>query len=154
MNKNEPIKDESEEFEDKLSVDEYGEVINSEKTYKGIAKRLKLGRSVLIGWTDENATHFDILFAYQVNSIVGQALNGVFVGDHFLSSNFQGGIRPSDLFVSIMRVGCFGFEIENTNTDWGYYSEKLGSRGSLGETTGKKIAELINGIKKELWAES
>jgi hypothetical protein len=49
-----------------------------------------------------------------------------------------------------MRVGCFGFEVNKEDIDWGYYDEKLGGRFKLGETSGQKVAELINGIKKYL----
>ncbi len=46
-----------------------------------------------------------------------------------------------------MRVGCFGFESNNTDTNAGYYSEKLRIGGSA---TSEKLAELINGVKKLL----
>lgn len=133
-----------------MNINEYHEVMNGEETYKAIALRLKEHHSVFIGWVDEHATHFDILFSYGADASLGQVLNGVFVADHFLSGSFQGGVRPTDLFVSIMRVGAFGFDVENTDTDWGYYDEKLGGRFKLGETTATKIAELINGVKKAL----
>lgn len=112
---------------------EYGEIINGQDTYESIATALQVGKSILIGWTDEMSTHYDILFTKDP-SISG--------------TNIQGGIRRDDLFVSIMRIGCFGFEIENTDTHWGYYSEKFNS--NFGEMTGQKLAELINGVKKEL----
>lgn len=133
-----------------MKVDQYGEVINSPDTYKAIAERLKDHHAVLIGWSDENSSHFDILFNNGADADLGQIINGIFVADQFLSANFRGGIRPNDLFVSIMRVGSFGFELRNVDTDWGYYNEKLGSRIDLGETTGQKLADLINGVKKEL----
>ena len=44
-----------------MKFDKYGEVINSKETYEYIAKEI-LNASVIIGWTDENMTHFDILF--------------------------------------------------------------------------------------------
>ena len=37
-----------------MNVDEYGEIINGEDTYREIAKHLIKGESVGIGWTDEN----------------------------------------------------------------------------------------------------
>ncbi len=117
-----------------MNKDEYGEVINGQGTYEKVAQILKKLGVILIGWTDESGTHFDILFVHTTN---------------FEGSNIQGGIRRVDLFVSIMRMGAFGFDVENTDTDWNYYDEKL-SGGTIGETTGRKLAELINGIKKEL----
>lgn len=118
-----------------MNKDEYGEIINGEDTYKGIAMHLNHGGKALIGWTDRHGTHFDILF-----------IKGV----EFQGSNIQGGIRESDLFVSIMRIGSFSFEIDNSNTHWGYYEEKLGSGMSFGSVTGQELADLINGVKKLL----
>ncbi len=116
-----------------MNEETYGEIINGEETYHDISVQLKLGGNMLIGWTDEEGTHFDILFAYKVS---------------FSGNNFQGGIRPAtDLFVSIMRKGAFAFDVENENTHYGYYAEKL----FLGDDiSSKKLGELINGIKKEL----
>jgi len=116
-----------------MNKDEYGEVINGKNTYTEIANDLKeVGKSVLIGWTDQNSTHFDILFTFQPK------VEG---------TNIQGGVRGTDLFVSIMRRGAFGFEIANEDTHESYYDEKLG--GGLGSTA-EKLAELINEIKKLL----
>lgn len=133
-----------------MKMDKYGEVINSPETYEAIAKRLTVHHAVLIGWSDEHYTHYDILFTYGADATIGQMVNGEFVGDHFLSGSFQGGIRPTDLFVSIMRVGSFGFEVDQTETDAGYYQEKLGRNFKFGDESAEKIAQLINGIKKEL----
>lgn len=117
-----------------MTTDDYSEVTNSEETYSEIANLLESGAAAFIGWTDGEGSHFDILFIYRVMGF----------------DTHQGGVRPIDLFVSIMRVGSFGFEVEHSDTDWGYYDEKLGSAFKFGETTGKKLAELINGIKKKL----
>jgi hypothetical protein len=114
-----------------MDYDTYGEVINGEKTYKGIAEELG-SNSVLIGWTDNNGTHFDILFT----------LSALTYG-----TNIQGGVRGTDLFISIMRRGAFGFEKDHEDTHAGYYDEKLG--GGMGSTS-EALAELINGVKKEL----
>lgn len=120
-----------------MTNDEYSEITNSEETYSDIAEFLKKNNSVFVGWTDGDMTHFDILFTY----------NPLGFGTH------QGGVRPTDLFVSIMRIGAFGFEIEHEDTHASYYEEKLavGLHG-LG-STGEKLAELINGVKKYLNAE-
>lgn len=120
-----------------MTQDEYSEVTNSEETYSEIAAFLRATQNVFIGWTDEEGSHFDILFTYMPLGF----------GTH------QGGVRPTDLFVSIMRVGSFGFEILNEMTNWVYYDEKLGNAFKFGETTGTKLAELINGVKKYLRAE-
>lgn len=114
-----------------MNYDSYGEVVNGEGTYKAIAMHLKAEGSVIIGWTDNMMTHFDILFtpgAYSYGSL-------------------QGGVLGNDLFVSIMRRGAFGFEKDKDDTHAGYYGGKLG--GGLG-STGEALAELINGVKKEL----
>lgn len=117
-----------------MNKDSYGEVINGEETYKTIATLLNTGDSVLIGWTDQAepvGTHFDILFTRRA----------------YKAGIVQGGIEWDDLFVSIMRVGAFGFEVENKDTAPGYYMEKL---RFTGEETGEKLAELINEIKNRL----
>lgn len=113
-----------------MKYDTYGEVVNDPATYQEIASRLQ-DHPVLVGWTDEAGTHFDILFAINVEGY----------------GTFQGGLKVTDLFVSIMRRGAFGFEIEHINTHTGYYDEKLG--GGMGSTA-ERLAELINGVKKLL----
>jgi len=118
---------------------QYGEIINGEETYSDIAEillntgNLLDGNSVLIGWTDENMTHFDILFSLYINK---------------QGTNIQGGIRDTDLFVSIMRLGAFGFEINKKEIHYGYISEKLFLRGD--SITNEKLGELINGVRKHL----
>ena len=116
-----------------MTTDEYGEVINHKKTYIDIAHHLRKEGRILIGWTDENGTHFDILFV----------LNPILEG-----SNIQGGIRQTDLIVGIMRIGLFGFEVARQDTNYGYIGGKLNIGGQ--NITTEKVAELINGVKKEL----
>lgn len=113
-----------------MDKDTYGEVVNGEKTYKEIAYLLKSGNSVIIGWTDEEETHLDILFC----------LNVVKEGQ------LQGGLRWNDLFISIMRVGSFGFLTDNKK-DSGYIGEKLNLRNNV---TTQKLTELVNGIIENL----
>lgn len=117
-----------------MKKDEYGEVLNSEETYKSIAVELKSGltRSVLIGWTDGLQSHFDIMFTLRPTGF----------------GHFQRGIRTSDLFVSIMSVGAFGFEITDRETHYGYYDEKFGR--FFGEASSQQLADLINGVKRHL----
>ena len=109
-----------------MNKDEFDEVINGEKTYKEIAYQLKHGNSVIIGWTDEEWTHYDILFTLNVVKEGG----------------LQSGLRWNDLFVSIMRKGAFGFLTDNLK-DKGYVAEKLNLNYNV---TAEKITELINGI--------
>lgn len=132
-----------------MRVNEYHEVVNAPETYEQIAEVLfERKRPVFIGWTDDLSTHFDILFVYQAEAALGQILNGTIIDDDlFLSGSFQGGVRPTDLFVSIMRWGCFAFDVDRLDTEWGYYEEKLGQRAKFGKETGEKLAELINGVK-------
>lgn len=111
-----------------MKKDEYGEVLNHQETYETLALQLSLGIPMMIGWTDGMMSHFDILFNYKA----------------LVEGNPQGGLRASDLYVSVMRKGAFGFEISKTDTHASYYGEKL-MMGS-GPTT-DKLAELINGVK-------
>lgn len=114
-----------------MNKDEYGEVINGEETYNTIATLLHTGQPALIGWTDEDGTHFDILFTRKA----------------FKEGIVQGGIKWDDMFISIMRLGAFGFKVENKDTAPGYYAEKLGYSGT---STTEKLAELFNEIKNRL----
>lgn len=114
-----------------MNEDTYGEIINGEDTYREIVTDLRESGRCLIGWTDQNGTHLDILFVYR-SPIYGTV---------------QGGLKGSDLFVSIMRRGAFGFESENADTAPAYYDEKLG--GGL-HSTSIPLAELINGVKTAL----
>ena len=114
-----------------MKYDEYGEVINEAETYKHIALLLETG-SVVIGWSDGQGTHLDILFClrpYEYGSLQG------------------GQSASTDLFVAVLKRGAFGFEIKNEDTHAGYIEGKLG--GGLGSTA-DKLAELINQIKKAI----
>lgn len=109
--------------------DEYGEVINGKDTFEAIAYKVGVdSEPVLIGWSDEHGAHLDILF------VKGAAGEGP----------LQGGVRRSDLLVSLMRRGAFGFEIEKIDTHSGYYGEKLNWSGT---DSLAKLAELIDGVK-------
>lgn len=113
-----------------MNKDEYGEVKNGDITYQEIAGCLNAGRACIIGWTDEMGTHFDILFTYKAVSV----------------GRLQGGVRGSDLFVSIMRHSAFGFGVNNLITHPDYYAEKLGLSGP----TGDKVGELVLGVIQAL----
>lgn len=114
-----------------MNIDNYGEIINGSYTYKEIEIRLKERESVIIGWTDEEYTHLDLLFNYKT----------------YKEGMLQRGLRGNELFVSIISLGAFGFDVKNREIHSGYISEKLNIHG---EPTITKLAELINGIIKEL----
>ena len=59
----------------------------------------------------------------------------------------QRGLRGNELYVSIISLGVFGFDVKEQEIHKGYISEKLNIHG---EPTVGKLAELINGIIKEL----
>lgn len=114
-----------------MNKDEFGEIINGDMTYTEISKRLKEGQSVIIGWTDERYTHLDLLFNYKT----------------YREGMLQRGLRGNELYISIISLGAFGFDVKDREIHKGYISEKLNIRG---EPTISKLAELINGIIKEL----
>ena len=114
-----------------MNKDEYGEIVNGYDTVIEISKRLKEGQSVIIGWTDEKYTHLDLLFNY----------------NSYKEGILQRGLRGSELFVSIIGLGAFGFDVKDREIYKGYILEKLNIRG---EPTTSKLAELVNGVIKEL----
>ena len=111
-----------------MNMDTYKEVINGKETYKEIREKLENGENVVIGWTDEDYTHHDILFSFNTFKPEGNML--------------QRGIRSTDLFVSIMGLGAYGFN-RYSEKSAGYIAEKLNVRGKI---TAEKLAELINGV--------
>ena len=114
-----------------MNVDNYEEIINGSYTYKGIATKLKEGESVIIGWTDEGYTHLDLLFNYKA----------------YKEGMLQRGLRGNKLYVSIIGLGAFGFDVKDREIHEGYISEKLNIHG---EPTINKLTELINEVMKEL----
>jgi len=117
-----------------MNRDKYGEIINGIHTYVEIADKLKNDGSVIIGWTDEKYTHLDILFTYGAYKENGNIL--------------QRGLRGNDLFVSIIGLGSFGFEVTKQEKAKGYVAEKLNLKG---EPTLSKFTDLVNGVIKELY---
>ena len=113
-----------------MNKNRYGEVINGKETYEKIAKLLKDGKTVGIGWTDELSTHLDIIFKL-----------GLDVKENY----FQRGIKQGNLFVSIIDYTSYGFAPDNIKAGT-YIQEKLDMR----DETGDKLANLINGIIGEL----
>lgn len=108
--------------------DEYGEIINGTETYDEIRKRLFKGENVIIGWTDEECTHFDILFSLRAYKPQNNYL--------------QRGLRGNELFVSIIGLSAFGFDIDSSKHS-GYIAEKLNIKE---QHTIDKFGRLINGI--------
>ncbi len=109
-----------------MNYNKYGEVINGEYTYQVIATRLLDGNNVGIGWTDEDFTHFDIIFELGLDYKYGE---------------FQRGLKQFYLYVSIIDHTSMGFRTDSIK-EVSYIQEKLRMNNSCGE----KIAELINGI--------
>lgn len=114
-----------------INTDDYGEVMNGDGTYRVIANALDDEGKYLVAWTDLSGAHLDILFTRWVP----------FTGP------VQHGIKPgTDLFVSVIGFGSFGFKIDNENTHPSYYAEKL--RGVPADMDA--LTELINGVKFRL----
>ena len=114
-----------------FNISDYNEVINGRKTYKTIADNLKNNHSTIIGWHDGDSTHYDILFT------LGAVGNG----------GYQRGIRNTDLFVSVISVGSFGFKTDSLK-DVGYIAEKLFN--CRVDNSVEYLTNLINGVIKEL----
>lgn len=114
-----------------MDFDNFGEVRNGKHTYDLIANYLLNNRSVIIGWTDEKYTHLDLLFNYVP----------------FKQGMLQRGLKGNELYVSIIGIGSFGFNVSNSDKAAGYISEKLNING---EPTVNKLAELINEIIRRL----
>ena len=110
-----------------MNKNKYNEVINGEDTYFEIAKHLIKGESVGIGWTDEDSTHFDIIFTLGIKKY----------------GLFQGGIKANYLFVSILHWSSYGFSTDDVKLG-GYIQEKL--RLGNYEKLGEKVKELVNGV--------
>ena len=114
-----------------MNKDVYGEIINGESTYRTIADNLLNGNSVIIGWTDQDYDHRDILFTFRPQKY-GTLQRGL---------NF-----PSHLYVSIIDFSCMGFLIEDNSDNRkhpNYIKEKLRLQDN---DCDDKICELINGV--------
>lgn len=118
-----------------MNKDIYDEIINGEETYKKIAKTLIEKGSCIIGWTDQEYDHRDILFTYKPKHLGGQ---------------LQRGLTWCHLYVNIMDCSCMGFLIENDRDNRkhsNYIMEKLRLNDNHCDL---KICELINGVIYEL----
>ena len=114
-----------------MNYSNYDEVINGSHTYSEIGKRLMEGKSVIIGWSDEEFTHFDIFL-----SIYNTKKYGI----------LQRGIKDTDLFVGIVGHSFFGFKTDDVK-EVGYYEEKLNLNHS---ECSIKLAELLNKVIKQI----
>lgn len=118
-----------------MNIDKYNEVINGKKTYKKIAKTLLETGKCIIGWTDQEYDHRDILFTYQPKHLGGE---------------LQRGLRWCYLYVSIMGLYSMGFLIESDRDNRkhdDYIREKLMLDDNHCDN---KICELINGVIHEI----
>ena len=124
----------------KLNRDKYEEVINGPDTFKTIATHLynnddkDNSSSILVGWTDGEVDHRDILFVYNV----------VHTGNH------QRGMRWCHFFVGIVGGSLYGFTIEmrtDNRKGSGYLKEKLNLRDNHCDDT---LCELIDDVIHEL----
>jgi len=114
-----------------MKMDEHNEVINHPDTYDAIVEWLRVQKSILIGWTDQQGSHFDVLFNLSPD---GQG-------------NIQRGLHNSRyfLFVSVIGKGTFGFKIFDRAGDLfpSYVAEKL----SLSENvTTEELTTLLNEV--------
>lgn len=112
--------------------DEYGEVLNSDRTYAWIAETVERSGSAIIGWTDGLGSHMDILFC--------------------LAPIQKGGLQRgmsalTDLFVAVSHFGMHGFEIKDDFLHPGYVAEKLGTGDN---STTAKLTDLITGVRDRL----
>lgn len=118
-----------------MNKDYFGEIINGEQTYKEIAKTLKEKGSCIIGWTDQEYDHRDILFTYKPKKY----------------GTLQRGLNwNSHLYISIIDSSCMGFLLESKTDNKkhnGYIMEKLRLHDNSCDL---KICELINGVIYEL----
>jgi hypothetical protein len=109
--------------------DKYGEVVNEPETFDALASHLLAEGRLLIGWTDGEFTHLDLVFA----------LHPLKFG------NIQRRLHHSRqlLFVSVIGFTAFGFDTFDRNGPLypSYVGEKLG----IGDNaTAAALTELIN----------
>lgn len=118
-----------------MNKNEYGEIINGINSYKKIAERLLYSGNCIIGWTDDEYDHRDILFAYK---------------PYYLGGGLQRGLKSSYLYISIMGLSCMGFRF-NANYDNRKSDEYIKEKLSLNNNhCDDKTCELINGVIAEM----
>ena len=93
-----------------------------------IVTALQENSSVLINiQIEEEYSQYDVLFSYNFSNF----------GRH------QRGILANDLMIGVIGFGCYGFRIDITDTDPGYYSEKLKIHSNF-------LSFLFNEVRKRL----
>lgn len=115
-----------------MNHDAWGEIINGPGTVDTIARGLLYEkRSVIIGWTDGRTTHHDVMFTLEP----------------FSHGNLQGGLHGIGyLYVSIMRIGAFAFQLVDHPLSPDYVSEKL----RVGGETASALAALITAVRSKI----
>lgn len=116
-----------------MNQDEYGCVVNGQKTFQGLAAVLEHSGQVVFAWTDGHGTQLDILMSYKPEQF-GTLQRG-------MSTLYS-------LFVSVGSFGMFGFRLNGAEKFPGYVGEKLGLGGHNNTTA--ELAGLINGVCTEL----
>lgn len=108
-----------------------GEVINGERTNDCIAVALRKAGSIIVGWNDPNALdHYDILFTIAASQ----------------ESRLEEGLHAAhSLFVSIMSMGAYGFNLDGVRKQPELVADTL----SLDPVTARAVADLINGVAQE-----
>lgn len=93
-----------------------------------IVNELQKNSSILINiQIEEEYSQYDVLFSYRFSNM----------GTH------QRGILANDLIIGVIGFGCYGFRVDISDTDPGYYSEKLGIHSNF-------LSFLFNEVRKKL----
>lgn len=93
-----------------------------------IVSTLRENNTVLINiQIEEEYSQYDILFSYNFSNF----------GRH------QRGILANDLIIGVIGFGCYGFRVDITDTDPGYYSEKLKIHSNF-------LSFLFNEVRRKL----
>ena len=93
-----------------------------------IVNELQKNSSILINiQIEEEYSQYDVLFSYRFSNM----------GTH------QRGILANDLIIGVIGFGCYGFWVDISDTDPGYYSEKLGILSNF-------LSFLFNEVRRKL----
>ena len=110
-----------------MNLDKDGLAINGLETTRTILHFLDRCDPVLLSWTDGEGARFDILIVR---------------GSQYVQpAGFQGGIRGDETFVSILRLGAWGFKCSGAKILAPYVIDKLGVRSPY---TATMLADLLN----------
>lgn len=113
-----------------LELDEYNCVITTHKNIKEITKEILKNKSIIFTWENDSDC-YTVILNYPLNKPMFNSLTR--------------GLKPNNLFISIIGIGCFGFRIGEDDIYKTYYQEKLHMN------VPKELIELFNGIRKELY---